>query len=131
MFPKHPLSTPWKHQKTLRFSDVFRGYRKGALGTNGLTCHFSERYSMRSCTFTFHVVDLFHFVIVRIFVHIHACSWTSNIEYYSEATLRQICWLVSTWLWIPYVLLDALKLYANGDFWKPYVMGDLSTKRLL
>ena len=21
----HPFSTPWKHQKTLRFSDVFRG----------------------------------------------------------------------------------------------------------
>ena len=36
LFPMHPLSTPWKHQKTFRFSDVFRGYRKGALGTNGL-----------------------------------------------------------------------------------------------
>ena len=23
-FPMHPFSTPWKHQKTLRFSDVFR-----------------------------------------------------------------------------------------------------------
>ena len=37
-FPMHPFSTPWKHQKTLRFSDVFRGQRKGALGTNGLRC---------------------------------------------------------------------------------------------
>ena len=36
-FPVHPFSTLWKHQKTLRFSDVFRGYRKGALGTNGLS----------------------------------------------------------------------------------------------
>ena len=35
-FPMHPFSTPWKRQKTLRFSDVFRGERKGALGTNGL-----------------------------------------------------------------------------------------------
>ena len=34
--PMHPFSTPWKHQKTERFSDVFRGLRKGALGTNGL-----------------------------------------------------------------------------------------------
>ena len=33
----HPFSTPWKHQKTLWFSDVFKGYRKGALGTNGLS----------------------------------------------------------------------------------------------
>ena len=32
----HPFSTPWKHQKTLRFSDDFRGLRKGALGADGL-----------------------------------------------------------------------------------------------
>ena len=32
-----PLSTPWKKQKTVRFSDVFRGQRKGACGKNGLT----------------------------------------------------------------------------------------------
>ena len=25
LFPMHPFSTPWKHQKTLTFSDVFRG----------------------------------------------------------------------------------------------------------
>ena len=35
-FPMHTFSTPWKHQKTVRFSEVFRGYRKGALITNGL-----------------------------------------------------------------------------------------------
>ena len=32
----HPFSTPWKQQKTVKFSNVFRGYKKGALGTNGL-----------------------------------------------------------------------------------------------
>ena len=32
----HPSFIPWKHEKTVRFSDVFRGYRKGALGANGL-----------------------------------------------------------------------------------------------
>ena len=37
----HPFSTPWKHQKTVRFLNVlrvsvFREYRKGALGTKGL-----------------------------------------------------------------------------------------------
>ena len=32
----HPFSIPWKHQKAVRFSDVFRGQRKGALRTNGL-----------------------------------------------------------------------------------------------
>ena len=29
--------TLWKHQKTFRFSDVFRGYRKAAPGCNGLS----------------------------------------------------------------------------------------------
>ena len=24
-FPMHPVSTPWKHNKTLKFSDVFKG----------------------------------------------------------------------------------------------------------
>ena len=33
----HPFSTPLKHQKTVWFSDVFRGLKKGALETNGLT----------------------------------------------------------------------------------------------
>ena len=36
-FPIHSFSTPWKHQKTIRLSDVFRGEKMGALGTNGLT----------------------------------------------------------------------------------------------
>ena len=31
-----PFPTLWKHQQTLWFSDVFRGYRKGALATNWL-----------------------------------------------------------------------------------------------
>ena len=30
------FSTPWKYQKTLVFSDVFRRWRKSALGTNAL-----------------------------------------------------------------------------------------------
>ena len=38
-FPMHRFSTSWKHQKTVRFSDVFKGWRKGALGTSGLKCH--------------------------------------------------------------------------------------------
>ena len=32
----HLFCTPWKHQKTVRFSDVFWRKRKGALGTNML-----------------------------------------------------------------------------------------------
>ena len=36
----HPFSTPWKHHKALRFSDVFREKRKSALGPNGLLKQF-------------------------------------------------------------------------------------------
>ena len=31
LFPMYPFSIPWKHQKTLRFSDVFRGVEKGCI----------------------------------------------------------------------------------------------------
>ena len=34
LLPMHFFSNPWKHQKTVRLSDVFRVQRKGALGTN-------------------------------------------------------------------------------------------------
>ena len=35
-FPTHPFSIGWKYPKTVRFSDVFRGWRKGAVEKNGL-----------------------------------------------------------------------------------------------
>ena len=35
--PIAPFLYPRKNKKNLRFFDVFRGQRKGALGTNGLT----------------------------------------------------------------------------------------------
>ena len=38
------FSTPWKHQETLLFFDVFRGHRKSALGTNGLRKLFIDSY---------------------------------------------------------------------------------------
>ena len=34
------FSTHWKHEKTVRFSDVFSGYRKSALETSGLRSEF-------------------------------------------------------------------------------------------
>ena len=35
--PNAPLLYPCKHQKTVGFSNIFRGQRKGGFGTNGLT----------------------------------------------------------------------------------------------
>ena len=30
LFPMPPFSNPWKHQKTVRFSDIFKGYKMSA-----------------------------------------------------------------------------------------------------
>ena len=40
----HPFSIIWKHQKILWLSDVFRGKRKCALGTNGLKHHLTLNF---------------------------------------------------------------------------------------
>ena len=48
-FPRHPFSTPWKDQKTLRFSDVLKGQRKGTLGTIGLRQILSQMFSCELC----------------------------------------------------------------------------------
>ena len=50
-FPVHPFPTPSKYQKTLRFSDVFTGKRKGALGTNGLSLSMNATSSHRPNSF--------------------------------------------------------------------------------
>ena len=44
--PMHPFSTLWKQQEIERFSDVFRGYRKGAVETNGLI----DAWQRSTCT---------------------------------------------------------------------------------
>ena len=54
LFPMHPLSTPWEHQKALRFSDVFGGLRKGVLGTNGLILYCTYALCCSSC-FTYYL----------------------------------------------------------------------------
>ena len=37
LFPMHLSSTPWKHQKTVRFSDVFGEVGKGCIGNKWVT----------------------------------------------------------------------------------------------
>ena len=68
----NPFSAPWKYQKTLRFSDVFRGQGKGALGTNGLIHlyvihnwtqhqtqqHFVHKWEQRDYEFPYNIFRL-------------------------------------------------------------------------
>ena len=43
----HPISTRWKHQKTLRFSDVFRGLEKGCIGNKCVNVWFAASFLIR------------------------------------------------------------------------------------
>ena len=45
-FPVHPFSTPLKHQKTLRFSGIFRGVEKGFIGNEWVNIWLSFRSTM-------------------------------------------------------------------------------------
>ena len=46
--------TLWKDQKTFRFSDVFRGYRKATLNCNGLNeLTFNENFNFTFCLWKF------------------------------------------------------------------------------
>ena len=46
LFPMHPFSIPWKHQKPVRFSKVLKRRKKGALATNGLNKQFRTHFSL-------------------------------------------------------------------------------------
>ena len=72
LFPMHPFSSPWKPQKTLRSSDIFRGKRKGALGTNGLIKYWLD--NMKVLT-----QQTFVFVFRRRLQHVFKTSWSRQI----------------------------------------------------
>ena len=42
--PNAPFTYPLKTLENLRFSDVFKGWRKGALGTNGLNIKDKRKF---------------------------------------------------------------------------------------
>ena len=54
----HPFFAVWNHLKTSLFSNVFSGYRKGALGANGLLDTFltTHRYADTKNTYNVYVI---------------------------------------------------------------------------
>ena len=50
-FPMHPFPIPWKNQKTVRLSNDFLGYKKGALGANGLNVRTVKYIYIYLCTY--------------------------------------------------------------------------------
>ena len=112
-FPMHPSCTPWKHQKTLRFFDVFRGQIKGAWRTIGLitntkfvdkgfTMHYNYVETLLSAHRFSHSVFTRRKIIKKVFimffwdimyltflkVHNPARAWPQLLQKLPEAVMR-------------------------------------------
>ena len=66
-FPVHLFSTPGKHHKTLLFLDVFKRYRKGALGRNGLI------YIFLACISSANIMKMHEAKLFLNFLDCHKC----------------------------------------------------------
>ena len=47
-FPMHSFSTPWKHRKTARFCDVFRGVEEGCIGNKWVRIKSNSIFSVHN-----------------------------------------------------------------------------------
>ena len=97
----HPFCTPWKPQKTSRFSDVFTGYRKGALGTNGLSntlwklylIKVHETLFLQTVTWWFFITYLAN-CIFFFFFYKYLNAFT---QYFLKISLKQQFFLWNFW----------------------------------
>ena len=80
LFPMHPFSAVWNHLKTSLFSNVFSGYRKSALGANGLLDTFLTTHRYADTKNTYNVYVITH--TQRILVYIQN----------ARISKRRICW---------------------------------------
>ena len=114
-FCANPFSTPWKTTKSVRFSDVFRGYRKGALGMNGLiwleNYAFLDQEWLESLLISI-LVDLFYIYfdaslaqssLLILFVIGQMQQIFTQIIYIGRSL---ICVLMNHPLWISYLILN-------------------------
>ena len=80
----HPFPgvDPWKHQKTLRFPDVFRGQRKGALGTNGLKTknHLLAPFSLKNLFLSWHRMRFSRLLLRCLLILEKNCQAESNFD---------------------------------------------------
>ena len=86
LFPMHPFSNLWKHQKTVRFSDVFRGFEERSIGNKWVKCEifswsflwssriFLESHKNEKWLFLFHTLKIQNFLHVQLFVWITLCQ---------------------------------------------------------
>ena len=102
----HPFSTPWKHLKTLRFSDVFRRKKNGALGTN-------ELININNCCT--HFIKLAGWLIIR------GGNWPDeNFSRWKSSVWELSGWQFSGWefSWVGVVRVGIVQvgLILGGNF---------------
>ena len=120
LFPMHHLFTPWKRQKTLRFSDVFREVEKECLGNkwvkvinwNTLTTSYRG-----SCS----IVDVVQNRSSKKFCNIHRKTLRWNVFIVKLQTFKSATLLKGdsqTWIWKEKNgLYIALKIHIAFIFW--------------
>ena len=123
LFPMHPFSNPWKHQKTLWFSDVFRVMRKGALETNGLkkrvtiNCHNFEHINHSFCSrCQISNQDELIFALVMVFQPFNAWCQLKGHTYWKLDTPL----LGKLFLFFSMKALSALKMFFIS-YWKLFL----------
>ena len=112
-FPMHPSSTPLKHEKTLRISDVFRGHRKGALGTNGIISeYFKSKFQLCfywpiQFLFKENEVMFSKILLFGICLKGQVCSWPYIYIFDNSLYVRSL--KTTIWCFLFYVLYFMLR----------------------
>ena len=85
-FPVHYFFTPWKHQKALRFSDVFRRLEKGCFGNEWVK---NSRASWRISANRSARGDSPKEVIIQV-LNLQITQWMESILYYVKVSLSTL-----------------------------------------
>ena len=92
--------TPWKYQKTFRFPDVFRGYRRATPGCNGLKLHKIKTHS-----FIYYIIHKLcghlrvYFFLCLYFQHVDFSSLLQSILLITVLTTFLIFWIKKGGKW--------------------------------
>ena len=87
LFRMHPFFTPWKHQKTIRFSDVFKMQGKDALGRNELIFH--KNFRLVSTTWKVSKYEVFSGLYFPVF-GLNTEIYRENLHFQSKYMKTQI-----------------------------------------
>ena len=93
----HPFSTPWKHQKTLQFSDVFwcfQGVEKGCIGNEWVWSHTFKLFWFHLSIVNLHLKnypDSLQKIFKSFFTLHHSISTCKKPHWVTQLLLRYSC----------------------------------------